>query len=115
MIITQFCSAIKPFSETKLMNFNDSSLCDDLSQALGDGAQLIDVRSPAECALGMLPEAVNVPLNELADAQKTLRFDKPILFYCRSGHRSEMARRYFTELGHTDCWNIGAYESLRRC
>lgn len=115
MIINGFSPAIKPLSETKLMNFDDSSLCDDLSQALRDGAQLVDVRSPAECALGMLPGAVNVPLNELANSQKTLRFDKPVLFYCRSGQRSEMARRYLSELGHTDCWNIGAYESLRRC
>jgi len=97
------------------MNFNETSLCDDLSEALRNGAQLVDVRSPAECALGMLPGAVNMPLNELPESRSALNFDKPVLLYCRSGQRSEMARRYLTELGHTDCWNIGAYESFRRC
>lgn len=97
------------------MNLDPSSLCPDLAQALRDGALLVDVRSRAECVGGMLAGAINLPLDELPAAVDQLQFDKTLLLYCRSGQRSEMARRYLTELGHPDCWNIGSYESFRGC
>jgi len=89
--------------------------CDELSHALKKGAQLIDVRSPAECDEGMLPGAINVPLSEIETDRDRLDFDRTLLLYCRSGQRSEMARQQLSQMGHKDCWSIGAYTTFERC
>ena len=66
---------------------------------------LIDVREPAEVAEGIIPSAVNVPLSRFAEAfdpnkgadfQKEFAFARPrfgdkIVFYCRTGKRSQQA------------------------
>ncbi len=89
--------------------------CDQLSRAIQEGAQLIDVRSTAECAEGMLPGAINLPLDKIETALERLDFDRTLLLYCRSGRRSEMARQKLSEMGHRDCWTIGAYSTFERC
>jgi len=89
--------------------------CDQLSHAIQEGAQLIDVRTAAECAKGMLPGAVNLPLDEIETALERLDFDRTLLLYCRSGQRSEMARQKLSEMGHRDCRNIGAYSTFEPC
>ena len=88
--------------------------CDQLSHAIQEGAQLIDVRSAAECAEGMLPGAINLPLDEIETALERLDFDRTLLLYCRSGQRSEMAPRELSEMGHRDCGDIGAYSTSER-
>ena len=97
------------------MTPNSQQLCDGLTQALKEGAQLVDVRTPAECARGTLPGAINIPLDQLSSAQDRLDFGQTLLLYCRSGQRSEIARRFLTDMGHTDCWNIGGYDAFSRC
>ncbi len=56
------------------------------------GALLLDVRTREEYGEGHLPHAVNVPVQEidrrLAELQPASR---PIVVYCRSGHRSANA------------------------
>ena len=89
--------------------------CDQLSRAIQEGAQLIDVRSAAECTEGMLPGAIKLPLDEIEAASQRLDFDRTLLLYCRSGQRSEMARQKLSEMGHRDCRNIGAYSTFERC
>jgi rhodanese-related sulfurtransferase len=89
--------------------------CAQLSRAIQEGAQLIDVRSAAECAEGMLPGAVNLPLDEIETALERLDFDRTLLLYCRSGHRSELARQKLSQMGHRDCRNIGSYSTFERC
>tara|TARA_Y100001934_G_scaffold265126_1_gene342901 strand:- start:97 stop:489 length:393 start_codon:yes stop_codon:yes gene_type:complete len=89
--------------------------CDPLSRAIQEGAKLIDVRSAAECAGGMLPGAINLPLDENETALERLDFDRTLLLYCRSGQRSELARQKPPEMGHRDCRNIGLYSTFERC
>lgn len=68
---------------------------------------LIDVREPNEVEQGMIPSAVNVPLSKFNEAftrgggdfQKDFAFSRPgyddkIVFYCRSGKRSEQALEF---------------------
>ena len=89
--------------------------CDQLSRAIQEGAQLIDVRSAAECTEGMLPGAINLPLDEIETALERLNFDRTLLLYCRSGQRSELARQKLSQMGHGDCRNIGSYSTFERC
>lgn len=66
---------------------------------------IIDVREPDEVSAGMIPSAVNVPLtqfekafnpNKGEDFQEKFAFPRPsfndeLIFYCRSGKRSDQA------------------------
>ncbi len=49
---------------------------------------LIDVRDPAEFALGHLPRAINIPLAQIEQRAAPLPHGGPTVFVCRSGVRS---------------------------
>ena len=61
--------------------------------------QLIDVRTAAEYAGGHLAGAKLIPVQELADRLAELDKKKPVLLYCRTGHRSGNALRLLEEHG----------------
>lgn len=52
---------------------------------------LIDVRQPDEYAQGHIPGAVLIPLGEVPARMNELSVDKDLVFYCRSGKRSQGA------------------------
>lgn len=59
---------------------------------LEKGAQVIDVRTPAEFEAEHLPTAVNVPLEEIGDTIREIRrWNAPVVVVCRSGLRSQVA------------------------
>ncbi len=89
--------------------------CDELRQAVEDGAQLVDVRTPREYASGALPGAINLPVQYVAGAHTHLDPQRPVFVYCRSGSRSEMARMILTSLGFADVLNLGSYGDYRPC
>src|ERR1039458_6668440 len=69
---------------------------------LRSGALVIDVRSPGEFNAGHLPNAVNLPVDEI-DTTLPGRLkdkDRVLLLYCQSGMRSGMARSRLAGLGH---------------
>lgn len=55
------------------------------------GKQILDVRTTAEAASGMLPGAINIPVDELSANLSKLPKDKEIITHCRTGLRAEMA------------------------
>jgi rhodanese-related sulfurtransferase len=63
--------------------------------------QLIDVRTPLEYAEGHLANAKLIPLQELEGRWTEIDKSKPILLYCRSGHRSGNALRILQDEGYT--------------
>ena len=65
---------------------------------LGD-AQLVDVRTPAEYETSRLEGALHIPLDELQAAAGNLDRARPVVFYCRSGERSQMAVEAFRASG----------------
>ncbi|UZJ51726.1 hypothetical protein CBS101457_001046 [Exobasidium rhododendri] len=76
-----------------------------ISEAPTGEVTIIDVREPDEVSAGMIPSAVNVPLTQFekafapnggADFQEKFAFPRPsfndrLVFYCRSGKRSQQA------------------------
>ena len=52
---------------------------------------VVDVRQPAEYTQSHIPGAKLVPLNNLESALSGLPTEKDIIFYCRSGNRSQAA------------------------
>jgi rhodanese-related sulfurtransferase len=63
----------------------------------GDG-HLVDVRRPDEWEEGRIAGATHIPLDEL-QARSSEVPDGPVVFYCRTGDRSEMAAAAFRSAG----------------
>jgi len=79
------------------------------------GAVLIDVRSQEEFASGALPGAKPIPHGDIAARIAEVAPDKntPVVLYCRSGRRSEIARQTLLELGYAQVIDAGGYEQLK--
>lgn len=72
------------------------------------GAFLLDVRTPEEFRERHLPDAVNIPLQELASRFGELGAKtRPIVVYCRSGARSAAAATVLRAAGY-EVLDIGA-------
>jgi rhodanese-related sulfurtransferase len=61
--------------------------------------QLIDVRTPGEYADGHLAGAKLIPVQEIGNRLAEIDKKKPVLLYCRTGHRSGVALRILEEHG----------------
>ena len=53
---------------------------------------LIDVRTPNEFKAGNAPNAINIPLNEVADRLDELKGLQPIVVFCAAGAFSKSDR-----------------------
>ncbi len=73
---------------------------------LEQGAKLIDVRTPQEFSTGHPPGAINIPIEELMKAPSLVP-DGVIIFYCRSGHRSALARTIMALNNNNKTYNLG--------
>jgi rhodanese-related sulfurtransferase len=57
--------------------------------------QVIDVREVHEREAGHIAGTRHVPLVELSDQAASIDHERPVVFYCRIGGRSEMAAQAF--------------------
>lgn len=67
---------------------------------------LLDVRTPDEFALGSLPEAINIPLDELRYRLEELPKDRAIYTFCAVGLRGYLAYRILTQCGFDKVRNL---------
>lgn len=69
---------------------------------------VIDVRTPEEFATGHVPGAINIPHDLIANRLTDIPVakDQPILLYCRSGRRSEMAEVALTAAGYSALYHL---------
>ena len=74
---------------------------------------LIDTRSPQEYAGGHLAGALLMPYDAIGGMIEARVPDKntPIQLYCRSGGRSEVARKTLVSLNYTSVENLGGMRS----
>lgn len=61
---------------------------------------LIDVREEEEVALGMIPNAVHIPMGEIPKKQHLLDKNIEYILVCRSGNRSGTVCQYLMDLGY---------------
>lgn len=89
------------------------------SEPLPDNTLVIDVRSPAEFAMGHVEGALNVPVEAIAPQNLTALDalnDKShtLVLYCASGMRSAYARTALMQLGYSHVINGGtAHETAQ--
>jgi rhodanese-related sulfurtransferase len=71
----------------------------DIPAALPDGVTLLDVREPDEWAAGRAPEAVHIPMGDLAARLGDLPADDEVYVVCRSGGRSARVTAFLNANG----------------
>lgn len=71
----------------------------EVAQHMAEGSVLIDVRTPAETAAGMVPGAVNIPVDSIRDNLEKIPRDRELMVYCRVGQRSYIASRILRQHG----------------
>lgn len=78
------------------------------TRLFNDDALMLDVREDNEWAVGHIPNARHIRLGQLADQLSQLEKykDKPIVAYCRSGHRSARACATLKKAGFTNVNNL---------
>lgn len=83
--------------------------------AAAKGAHLIDVRTEAEIAQGMIDGAVHIPLHLLPLRASDIPQDKPVVIYCRTGARSAQACAFMAAQGYSNMHNLaGGIQSWAR-
>jgi phage shock protein E len=78
---------------------------------LKKGALVIDVRTPAEFSADHLPNAINIPLQQIESGAPLPLKDKKqvLLLHCQGGKRSAKAKKLLDSLGYTHVFDLGAY------
>jgi molybdopterin/thiamine biosynthesis adenylyltransferase/rhodanese-related sulfurtransferase len=71
-----------------------------------DDVDLVDVREPAEWAIGRIEGARLAPLSTFADALRTLDSARDVVVYCKTGVRSARAVRQLQAAGFRRVWNL---------
>lgn len=84
---------------------------DELGAALAEGRNggrpvVVDVRARTEWDSGHLPGAVHIHLGELAERVEELPADEPVVVYCQSGGRSQIAQSVLERSGRRAVANL---------
>lgn len=64
-----------------------------------EGAAMLDVRERSEWNTGHAPQALHVPLGDIAKAPGRLKQDRPVVVVCASGMRSRTAAKHLRDQG----------------
>lgn len=85
-----------------------------LSEAIKDGAFLVDVRTPAEFSAGSVKGAINVPLDKVQSQLPKFKGKKTIIVFCRSGNRSSQAKSILEQSSFQNVINGGTWENVNQ-
>lgn len=70
---------------------------------------LIDVRTVEEFNAGSVPNAINIPLNEVVVRIEELKQLQPMLIFCAAGVRSQKVIDFLIQNGVTEVENGGGW------
>lgn len=75
---------------------------------------LVDVRTPEEFEEGAVPEAVNIPLDDIMERVDELGKNKTreVVVYCASGARSAYAQKMLVQMGYSNVKNGGGIAAM---
>ena len=85
----------------------------DYAELMQKGAQIIDVRTPAEFNGGHIKDSVNIPLDNLQKQLSKIKKNQPVITCCASGMRSGAARQMLQANGYAEVYNGGGWTSLQ--
>lgn len=85
-----------------------------LTEAIKDGAYLVDVRTPSEFADGSVKGAVNIPLDKVPTELSKFKGKENIVVFCRSGNRSGQAKSILEQNGIQNVINGGTWQNVNQ-
>ena len=79
-----------------------------------DGPIIVDVRTAGEFRMGAVPDAINIPLDEIEKRYVELGKNpsRDITVYCASGARSAYAQMFLQQIGYSNVKNGGGVSSM---
>jgi phage shock protein E len=94
-----------------IAGFASTAFADDAAKPL-----IIDARTVREWNNGHLDGAVLIPYDQVSEKIGTAVQDKSqrIYLYCRSGRRSQIAKKALEKLGYKDVINLGSLEDAAK-
>lgn len=78
----------------------------EMQQADKSQVTLVDVRTPDEYALGTIPGAINIPLDNLRERLADIPENKPVYLFCGVGLRGYLASNMLKSKGYPDVRNL---------
>jgi rhodanese-related sulfurtransferase len=85
---------------TSLADIQEDLTPEQASELAGRGEiRLVDVRETYEWDEGRIAGARHVEMDQLTEQAASLTGDPPVVFYCRTGARSDLAARAFRASG----------------
>ncbi|MGK2860531.1 MAG: rhodanese-like domain-containing protein [Chitinophagaceae bacterium] len=94
-----------------LFGFGNSKI----KEALYRGAIIIDVRSAAEFNRGKIPDSINIPVDRIPiNVVRIIEMNRPVIFCCTSGDRSNQAVQIMKEKGLKEVYNGGNWHRVLR-
>ena len=85
----------------------------DFKELVKNGAQIIDVRTPAEYNGGHIKGSKNIPLQSLNQNLGKINKNKPENTCCASGARSAAAKSILLNSGFSEVYNGGGWSGLK--
>ena len=95
----EFCGLKQDENEVPVEGIAAADLAERISN--GDKMTIVDVREPHERAINRFPDAIVIPIGQLARRQKELDPTIDTIFVCREGKRSILAINTLREAGYT--------------
>jgi rhodanese-related sulfurtransferase len=84
-----------------------------LATAVSKRPFLLNVRMPQEFAAGHVPDAVNIPVDDLRSRLGDLPHDQEIAVYCQVGQRGYLATRILRQAGFPAVNLGGGYKTYQ--
>lgn len=78
----------------------------EMQQADKSQVTLVDVRTPDEYALGTIPGAINIPLDNLRERLADIPQNQPVYLFCGVGLRGYLASNILKSKGYPDVRNL---------
>lgn len=78
----------------------------EMQQADKSQVTLVDVRTPDEYALGTIPGAINIPLDNLRERLADIPESQPVYLFCGVGLRGYLASNILKSKGYPDVRNL---------
>ncbi|MFZ4582527.1 MAG: FAD-dependent oxidoreductase [Paludibacter sp.] len=107
---------IKEIGDSKNIKAENEKLSEEKETKKEDFSSqiIVDVRTPQEFRSGAVPNAVNIPLDELMQRYEELgnNIEREIIVYCASGARSAYAQRMLAQIGYTSVTNGGGIAQM---
>ncbi|WP_420401733.1 rhodanese-like domain-containing protein [Flagellimonas sp.] len=104
------CFSCQPQKEKVIKKIDKATM---QAEALGQGVQLVDVRTPEEYAGGHIGDAINIHIKASDFEERISQMDKeaPIYLYCKKGGRSNQAAKRLVGMGFQTVYDYsGGYD-----